>query len=63
MNLRVEDGVSERAQHWNGDTKGIPIIYAEYFPPTICRSELHWPELGQLGDRGQEDERADPHLL
>ena len=35
MNLHVEDGVSERAQHWNGDTKGYQIIYAEYFPPTV----------------------------
>ena len=35
MNLHVEDGVSERAQHRNGDTKGISIIYAEYFPPTV----------------------------
>ena len=35
MNLHVEDGVSERAQHWNGDTKGHAIIYAEYFPPTV----------------------------
>ena len=28
MNRRVEDGVLERTQHWNGDTKGYPIIYA-----------------------------------
>ena len=34
-NLHVEDGVSERAQHWNGDTKGYQRIYAEYFPPTV----------------------------
>ena len=35
MNLHVEDGVSELAQHWNGDTKEISIIYAEYVPPTV----------------------------
>ena len=29
MNIHVGDGVSERSQHWNGDTKGYPIIYAE----------------------------------
>ena len=37
MNLHVEDGVSERTRHWNGDTKGHSIIYAEYFPPTVSR--------------------------
>ena len=31
MNLHVEDGVSERAQQWNGDTKGSQIIYAECY--------------------------------
>ena len=35
MTLHVEDGVPERTQHGNGDTKGIPIIYAEYVPPTV----------------------------
>ena len=35
MNLHVEDGVSEHAQHWNGDTKGYQIIYAKYVPPTV----------------------------
>ena len=35
MSLRVEDGVSERIQHWNGDTKGHSITYAEYLPPMV----------------------------
>ena len=38
ISLHVEDGASERAQHWNGDTKGHSIIYAEYVPPTVINS-------------------------